>query len=217
MSDFSKFRSSLGGFNRADVANYIESSSIEHQKELRRLKDESEKLTAENASLAAELTGAKDELAAAKSTLETLQAENDSLRGELEALRAEAAAPAEPEAAEPETAEEPEAPQDAAPAGAEEDSELKKQELTAYRRAEAAERNAALRARKLREQLSELSEHARSRCSDSGEELTALTDDLTGNLDRLKETIAELRLVFDETEDAFDSIELPDVPAGEDA
>ena len=37
MSDFSKFRTAVSGFNRTDVVNYIESTSIEHQKALRKL------------------------------------------------------------------------------------------------------------------------------------------------------------------------------------
>ena len=32
MSDFSKFRTAVSGFNRTDVVNYIESTSIEHKK-----------------------------------------------------------------------------------------------------------------------------------------------------------------------------------------
>ena len=36
-SDFSKFRTAVSGFNRTDVVNYIESTSIEHQKALRKL------------------------------------------------------------------------------------------------------------------------------------------------------------------------------------
>ena len=37
MADISKFRSALGGFNREDVVNYIESMSLEQQKQLRKL------------------------------------------------------------------------------------------------------------------------------------------------------------------------------------
>ena len=37
MADFSKFRTAVSGFNRTDVVNYIESTSIEHQKALRKL------------------------------------------------------------------------------------------------------------------------------------------------------------------------------------
>ena len=44
MADFSKFRTAVSGFNRTDVVNYIESTSSEHQKALRKLTDERDKL-----------------------------------------------------------------------------------------------------------------------------------------------------------------------------
>lgn len=40
MQETIRFRSALSGFNRADVANYIESSAKKHQRELSALKDE---------------------------------------------------------------------------------------------------------------------------------------------------------------------------------
>ena len=48
-------------------------------------------------------------------------------------------------------------------------SHLSQQELAAYRRAEQAERNAMVRARKLREQLSLLCEQSKDRYTDAGE------------------------------------------------
>ena len=40
MDDFSKFRSALNGFHRADVTAYIEKLCAEHQKELKKAQDE---------------------------------------------------------------------------------------------------------------------------------------------------------------------------------
>ena len=40
MSDFSRFRTAVGGFSRTDVVNYIEETSAAHQKALRKLEDE---------------------------------------------------------------------------------------------------------------------------------------------------------------------------------
>ena len=40
MADFSKFRSSLNGFNRSDVAEYIETLCAEHQKALKTAQDD---------------------------------------------------------------------------------------------------------------------------------------------------------------------------------
>ena len=64
MADFSKFRTAVSGFNRTDVVNYIESASMEHQKALRKLTDERDKLAAENAQLQTQLTGPADRSAA---------------------------------------------------------------------------------------------------------------------------------------------------------
>ena len=41
------FRAALNGFNRSDVVNYIEESSISHEKALRQLRDENAKLRAD--------------------------------------------------------------------------------------------------------------------------------------------------------------------------
>ena len=65
MADFSKFRSALGGFNREDVANFIESQSIAHQKELRALREENAKLTAERDEARQALAALQEQAAAA--------------------------------------------------------------------------------------------------------------------------------------------------------
>ena len=44
MADFSKFRTSLNGFNRADVTDYIESLCMEHRRALAQAKAEAEDL-----------------------------------------------------------------------------------------------------------------------------------------------------------------------------
>ena len=40
MAEFSKFRSSIGGFRRTDVSNYIEALCMEHEKEMKQLRRE---------------------------------------------------------------------------------------------------------------------------------------------------------------------------------
>lgn len=195
MADISKFRSALGGFNREDVVNYIESMSLEQQKQLRKLQEENEKLRSEKNALA-------ELLAAANSDLSTLREQDAALSEQVELLAQQAAELAEQVKAEPEEA-------------AEETSEAAEPvdyaslELEAYRRAEQTERNAAVRADKIYRQLTGLCEHARERYSDAGDEIAALSADLTANLGRLQETLAELRLVFDEAENAFDEMDLP--------
>ncbi len=195
MADISKFRSALGGFNREDVVNYIESMSLEQQKQLRKLQEENEKLRSEKNALA-------ELLAAANRDLSTLREQDAALSEQVELLAQQAAEPAEQVKAEPE-----EAPEETSEAA--EPVDYASLELEAYRRAEQTERNAAVRADKIYRQLTGLCEHARERYSDAGDEIAALSADLTANLGRLQETLAELRLVFDEAENAFDEMDLP--------
>lgn len=195
MADISKFRSALGGFNREDVVNYIESMSLEQQKQLRRLQEENEKLRSEKNALA-------ELLAAANSDLSTLREQDAALSEQVELLAQQAAELAGQVKAEPE-----EAPEETSEAA--EPVDYTSLELEAYRRAEQTERNAAVRADKIYRQLTALCEHARERYSDAGDEIAALSEDLTANLGRLQETLAELRLVFDEAENAFDEMDLP--------
>ena len=221
MADFSKFRTAVSGFNRTDVVNYIESTSIEHQKALRKLTDERDKLAAENARL-------QTEQAELQKQLEQAQADNDALSGQVNALAQEGAElaeqlkqseearqelltrpapqpeePAEP-ALQPEEAEEPEA---------EQEPSLTEKELTAYRRAEQTERNAAVRARRIYAQLSNLCEDARTRYMDSGEEIAALAADLSTGLSRLQDAFAEVQVIFDDAQNAFDDMQLPETAA----
>ena len=195
MADISKFRSALGGFNREDVVNYIESMSLEQQKQLRKLQEENEKLRSEKNALA-------ELLAVANSDLSTLREQDAALSEQVELLAQQAAELAGQVKAESEKA--PEETSEAA-----EPVDYTSLELEAYRRAEQTERNAAVRADKIYRQLTALCEHARERYSDAGDEIAALSADLTANLGRLQETLAELRLVFDEAENAFDEMDLP--------
>ena len=229
MSDFSKFRTAVSGFNRTDVVNYIESTSIEHQKALRKLTDERDKLAAENARLQVELAGLQKRL-------EQAQADNDALSGQVNALAQEGSdlaeqlkkseearqellirpapqpeEPAEPapQPEEPETENEPDEPA--------QETSLTEKELTAYRRAEQTERNAAVRARRIYAQLSNLCEDARTRYMDSGEEIAALAADLSTGLSRLQDAFAEVQVIFDDAQNAFDDMQLPETAAEETA
>ena len=229
MSDFSKFRTAVSGFNRTDVVNYIESTSIEHQKALRKLNDERDKLAAENARLQVELAGLQKRL-------EQAQADNDALSGQVNTLAQEGAELAEqlkkseearqellarpvPQPAEPEEpTPQPEEPEtEATPEEPVQEPSLTEKELTAYRRAEQTERNAAVRARRIYAQLSNLCEDARTRYMDSGEEIAALAADLSTGLSRLQDAFAEVQVIFDDAQNAFDDMQLPETAAEETA
>lgn len=211
MADFSKFRTAVSGFNRTDVVNYIESASMEHQKALRKLTDERDKLAAENAQLQTQLTGLQARLI-------QVQADNDALSEQVSTLAQEGSARAEA-AAQPQPApeagpieEEPAAETPEPPA---QEPSLTEKELTAYRRAEQTERNAAVRARRIYTQLSNLCEDARSRYLDSGEEIAALASDLSTGLARLQDAFAEVQVIFDDAQNAFDDMQLPETGAEE--
>ena len=225
MADFSKFRTAVSGFNRTDVVNYIESTSIEHQKALRKLTDERDKLAAENARLQVELAGLQKRM-------EQAQSDNDALSEQVSALAQEGSELAEqlkkseearqelltrPETQpEEEPAPQPEEPEDAqTPEGPAQEPSLTEKELTAYRRAEQTERNAAVRARRIYAQLSNLCEDARTRYMDSGEEIAALAADLSTGLSRLQDAFAEVQVIFDDAQNAFDDMQLPETAAEE--
>ena len=229
MSDFSKFRTAVSGFNRTDVVNYIESTSIEHQKALRKLTDERDKLAAENARLQVELAGLQKRL-------EQAQSDNDALSEQVNTLAQEGAELAEqlkkseearqellarpvPQPAEPEepTPQQEEPETEAAPEEPAQEPSLTEKELTAYRRAEQTERNAAVRARRIYAQLSNLCEDARTRYMDSGEEIAALAADLSTGLSRLQDAFAEVQVIFDDAQNAFDDMQLPETAAEETA
>lgn len=138
--------------------------------------------------------------------LRQLKNENAQLRAELEALKAaqdaakpvepapEAAAPAEPapaEAAEPAKALETAGPGD---------------ELEAYRRAEAVERSARLRAEKLGAQVGEIVGAAVEKFDAAGADVDALMSDLSICLRRLNDTLAELRLNYDSMSSALAAV-----------
>lgn len=178
MADFSKFRSTLGGFNRADVSEYIEKISMEHQTAMQQSREEAVCL--------------QSQLDAAREALERKEAENASLQAQLDekdALLETLTAPTAPQ--EPE-----EAPPD-----------YPSLELEAYRRAEATERLAAERAARLRLQVDELLDNVSTRYEQTGQDIKALTEDIRTNLQRLEDTLSDLDLVFDETTHAFSSLD----------
>lgn len=224
MADFLKFRSSVGGFNRSDVTDYIEASSLAHQKAIRKLTDENKRLSAENETLtqqldenAQALDGTKQELASARSALDETKQKLADAEAALALLRESLANDAQAECDEA-TDDMPETSPDELPAGEAareeqrvetQEAALSEKELEAYRRAEAVERNALQRAEKLNSRLNALCDNARSRYAESGDEFAALSEDLRAVIARLQETLADVQVVFDETENAFDDLELP--------
>ena len=176
MADFSKFRSSLGGFHRGDVANYIESLSMQHAAAMKEKSGQIDALRAELQEAEAEKRALQDQLDDALAALEA------------------ATAPAEDEAEDETEAEPEEAP------------DYPKLELEAYRRAEATERLATQRAQQLKRELVDFLENTTARYQQTGEDIAALAEDLKRGLMRLEENLSELDLLFHETTEHLETI-----------
>ena len=188
MADFSKFRTSLNGFNRADVTNYIETLCAEHRRTLAQAQADSEDL--------------RKQLEASQSALDLQIEKSQTLEAKLEetetALQSTEAALDEAMSMLVEPAEE---------APAEETPDYSSMELEAYRRAEALERATTERAAKIRRHLDDLIEETAGRYEQVGQDIKSLSDDLGMNLQRLQEALSELDSVFEETTDRFDRMD----------
>lgn len=194
MSDFSKFRGSLGGFNRTDVADYIEKLCLTHAAELKERSRRAEELQTQLEETRAQLR----ETEADRDRLQDqLQEARDQLQEAQDAL--EAATAPEPEPEEPEEPEAVEAPEEA--------PDYPSLELEAYRRAEATERLAARRAEQLSRQMQEFVAHISQRYAETGEEIAALSEDMRSDLQRLQDSLSDLESLFTETTDHFESVE----------
>ena len=77
MADFSKFRSSLGGFHRGDVANYIESLSMQHAAAMKEKTGQIDALRAELQEAEAEKRALQDQLDDALAALEAATAPDE--------------------------------------------------------------------------------------------------------------------------------------------
>ena len=198
MDDFSKFRSALNGFHRADVTAYIEKLCAEHQQALKQAREEAE-------GLARQLEVAKAALlseARRSEKLETQLAETKTALESTQAALEEALTLPAPES-QPEEEHEtlsPEEPQ-------EDEMDYPSLELEAYRRAEAMERLSAGRAARLRQQLSDLLDEVSSRYEQTGQEIQVLTEDIRTNLKRLEDTLSDLDAIFDEATEGFGAME----------
>ena len=201
MADFTKFRTSVGGFNRSDVADYIEALCVEQKKALKALEDEKESLTSQLEEAQISLTSKEQETRELRQKLEetetALAASESALEEALELADAQTAQPkAEPQA---------------------EQADYCAKELEAYRRAEAAERLAMERASRLRSRLSGLVDTMSGRYEQTGQEIQALSEDIRTNLQRMQEVLSDLDVIFEESTDAFETLDASEPEEQEDA
>lgn len=190
MADFTKFRTSMGGFKRSDVTNYIESLCAEHMKIQKELRDERDDLFSRLSQNQQEL---QEQTASVEALRQQLRETEMALSSTETALNEAMEMIEEQQAAEP-------------------SPDYVAMELEAYRRAEATERLASERALRLRQKMDDLLDSVSSRYEQSGQEIQVLSEDLKNNLQRLQETIAELELIFNETTDSFDNLEDEELP-----
>ena len=197
MSDFSKFRGSLGGFNRTDVADYIEKLCLTHAAELKERSRRAEELQTQLEETRAQLRETEADRDRLQEQLQEAQDQLQEAQDALEAATAPKPEPEEPE--EPEESEVAEAPEEA--------PDYPSLELEAYRRAEATERLAARRAEQLSRQMQEFVAHISQRYAETGEEIAALSEDMRNDLQRLQDSLSDLESLFTETTDHFESVE----------
>lgn len=195
MADFTKFRSSVGGFHRADVTDYIETLCTEHKRTEKRLQEEKDALTAQvqeletrHAAKAAALQAAQEQIAQLEASLSSTEAALEEALIMVDEQSAKQAAEAE-----------------AAQQAAKDDYAA--MELEAYRRAEAAERMAQERANHLRLALNDLLDKVSARYEQTSQEIGALSEDLQTNTRRLLDSLSDLSLIFEETASQLDSMD----------
>lgn len=212
------FRTALHGFNREDVVAYIESLTLDQEKERRSLQDANLRLVAQldeanaaleqvqnNPTLEQALEAAKNELALANEQLDALKAENVALTAknrtletELTQLREHATTAAPLSAPIPPVAEVmPTQPKER------DYSEL---ELAAYRRAEVTERLARERSAEVYRQVRAVFSNASARIETGKSDLDQLTRTLQLDINQLLQLLSTIRGSYAEAEQSFQAV-----------
>lgn len=174
------FRSSLHGFNRMDVVQFIQKTTSEHELELRRLAEERTRQQEELEQQKKELAARQEESERQKQELSQLRAELAELREQNAALR-QAQEPAEQ------------------PTAAVQKPRYDEMELTAYRRAEQTERMARERAAASAVRMRSAFEQAEEKLKARRQDITGLSDRFHADYDRLKQALDGVQDVFRES------------------
>ena len=175
MSAPQKFRSAMNGFNREDVASYLEYLNSKHTAQINQLTSEADFLRSklENAQ-------PSSEQAALISALET---ERDELRAQVEALTARCAALEEQLQAQSAPLSIPAAPAVHTPA----------EELEIYRRAERTERMAKERADLIYRQTNSILKEASVRVGDMAEQVVPIADQILMQIGQMQNAVNTTR------------------------
>lgn len=194
MAATDNFRSSLHGFNRTDVVQFIQQQTTAHEKALRLKKEENSRL--------------QEELNQAREEIERLQAQNEALSMELEAVKLaliediskEVEMQAAAEVAPLEAPIMPVAPVVApvAPA-APTMSEFDEMELAAYRRAEMMERLARERAQASSERMKAIFVQTDEKLAVSAQDITAVCEAFGNDYAQLQRILAAVQGIVSES------------------
>ena len=174
------FRTSLHGFNRTDVVQFIQAQTTEHEKALRLLREE-------NTRLQEALEAARAEAAEASTQLEALTAAQ-----EVAAQSAEAV-PSPSESA----LNAPMAPMASVVSAA--PSNFNEMELAAYRRAEMTERMARERAAASAERMKTVFSQADEKLTLTSQDFATLLDTFRNDFDKLEQLLSTAQGIVDES------------------
>ena len=188
------FRSSLHGFNRQDVANYLEYLNNRHAAQVNQLNTDLEALRRQT------------EAPAEDPQRTALEARCRELEQQLEAARKERdEALAQREAAEQKLASARQDREEALLRSCGEKLEANR-ELEAYRRAERTERMARERAEQVYSETGTVLTQASNRIEAARRQMTGISQQVTGQLDTLQTAIASSRLALQDAAQTIDKL-----------
>ena len=188
------FRSSLNGFNRQDVANYLEYLNNRHAAQVNQLNTDLEALRRQA------------EAPAEDPQRTALEARCRELEQQLEAVRKERdEALAQREAAEQKLASARQDREEALLRSCGEKLEANR-ELEAYRRAERTERMARERAEQVYSETGTVLTQASNRIEAALRQMTGISQQVTGQLDTLQTAIASSRLALQDAAQTIDKL-----------
>lgn len=174
------FRTSLHGFNRTDVVQFIQAQTAEHEKALRLLREE-------NTRLQEALEAARAEAAEANTQLEALTAAQEAAAQSAEAV------PSPSESA----LNAPMAPMASVVSAA--PSNFNEMELAAYRRAEMTERMARERAAASAERMKTVFSQADEKLALTSQDFATLLDTFRNDFDKLEQLLSTAQGIVDES------------------
>lgn len=175
------FRSALNGFNRADVVQFIQNQTTEHEKALRLLREENARL--------------REELDVLRAQLAQRPAEPDPVPAPIEL-------PEPPAASEPEPAAAPDLDAPIAPAASVVSvapAEFNELELAAYRRAELAERIAKERAAASAERMRSVFAQADEKLNVTAQDFATLMETFRHDFDQIQQLLATAQGIVSES------------------